>query len=252
MHANKLLKLHHELFYPAILGAIIYDFARKIGDGWTTGFDCLWFWSILWFIAYFSAAFLSLTVAEEDERAANQIVGDVRYKFGIIAFIANFFEIVLILYISTLITLTQFGPLHYRDVYFFWIVIPLTAFISNAYSERPVRKILSLAAAACGVFGLVIARDSHDLYVALLVIMTILLFIYFLQVFTEKPKFSRAVFGCFADASVDTNCGFTLFVVALIAASGVINYIIYHDARVFGAIFVSAFFVYYYRCIWRR
>ena len=37
MHANKLLKLHHELFYPAILGAIIYDFARKIGDGWTTG-----------------------------------------------------------------------------------------------------------------------------------------------------------------------------------------------------------------------
>src|SRR5580692_8086377 len=92
---GKLHTLHRDLFYPAFLGAVLFEFSRSIISDWNAGIHWLWFFSALWFIAYFSAAFLSLDRAD-------------RKDFGVIPFFANFSEIGLILYISISIALVKY------------------------------------------------------------------------------------------------------------------------------------------------
>jgi hypothetical protein len=239
LHKNKLLKLHHELFYPAFLGAVIYDFARKVAEEWSSGFDYLQLFSVLFFIAYFSAAFLSLAEAEEDENAIPP------FKFGFIAFIANFFEIGLILYISTLIASPKFDAARYDEVYFFWIAIPLTAFISNIYSGRRVRKLLSGTAFAVGLMGLIFAGQSYPRYIALLAVMSTLLLVYFIEVFTGCPNFGNARLGPAKDGIMPATNGLVWFIAGLIVATDMIGYCIYHDKILFTCILLGAGIVLY-------
>src|SRR5271166_884651 len=89
---TRYLVLHHELLYPAFLGAVLFEFARKIiEDGFAEFFskviygglsnELLWFLSALWFLLYFTVAFFALAETKTPD------------KFGICSFIANLLEI---------------------------------------------------------------------------------------------------------------------------------------------------------------
>jgi hypothetical protein len=185
-------------------------FSRTIAADWNTEINCLWFFSALWFIAYFSAAFLTFEETED---------------FGVIAFIANLFEIGLILYISISIALIKQQELiKYRDVYFCWIAIPLTALVANLYSNRTVRTWLSVAAVTCGLFGLFCAQNSLYWYRALLCLMWFLLFCYFTIVFDKWPDQLNFLSRLdIKKQSVD--CLHSFLVVVLIGAVGLIGYL---------------------------
>ncbi len=171
MQDNRLLTLHHELLYPAFLGAALFEFARRFIPG-VEHFDISWFqqnllWiaTSLWFVIYFSVAFLSL--------AKTASTPDLASKFGLPSFFANLIEISLIVGISGLI-IESHGlsdnaahglsdkaaaaaaepKLNYFFIFLGWILIPFTGGISNWFSGRHVRWLISFPAIAIGVVGM--------------------------------------------------------------------------------------------------
>lgn len=201
---TKLLTLHHELLYPAFLSAALFEFAKAVlarvapyhaalyqavlggplgqvvasAISRITFLDCLWFFSALFFLLYFSAAFLALSEADEPENRA-------AFKFP--SFAANLVEIGIILVVSILIAPTD-EPLHisylnYSLIYVSWVLIAFTGGVSNFFSNRKVRFILSLAAIAMGCLGLFVVGDTKAGYTILLATMYFLLVIYLCTVF---------------------------------------------------------------------
>jgi hypothetical protein len=152
----RLLTLHHELLYPAFLGAALFEFAKKIAEEgpftllaklWDEprGVDSIWFISGLWFLIYFSAAFLAFTEPTK--------------KFGWGAFLANLVEIGFILYVTLAIARQDASGalvgIDYGLIYITWIAIPVTGGASNLWSGRRVHVGLSAAVILLGIFGLV-------------------------------------------------------------------------------------------------
>jgi hypothetical protein len=200
---HKLYALHHELLYPAFLGAALFEFARRlIEDG--SAINIVWFFSGLWFVVYFSVAFVAL--AETPPRS-----------FGRIAFIVSFAEIAIILYAIVSISLVAASPdtsghahsstpqLNYFGIYLSWILIPITAVILNFCARRTIRTALGVAAIVLAAYGLA-AGQSIKSYCWLLFLMYLLLFFYLLTVFGslnalwwditfEKPAKSSAARG---------------------------------------------------------
>jgi hypothetical protein len=189
--ATKYLTLHQELLYPAFLGAVLFEFAKKIiEDGFFEFFDkvihgglsneLLWFISALWFLLYFTVAFFAL----KDPEA--------RDKFGILAFGANLFEIGVILYVAGSIQLIKphgyTGGLNYNGIYWGWIWITITAAASNLFSKRRVHWRLGIIASLVGVFGLAVVGSRMNGYFGVLSAMYVLLGIYFCKVFRSKPE----------------------------------------------------------------
>ena len=176
---EKLHALHHELFYPAFLGAVLFEFVRAFAQH---SLGLLWFLSALWFVVYFSVAFLAL---------GKTVPG----KFGIIAFAANFLEIALILYVAF-----SFEPhansgqsdhsaaanLKYNIIFLGWFFIPITAAISNYNSGRIVHGTISIVAMLVAVIGWFLWCNDPDLggiYWGLLGVMYLLLVPYFVVAF---------------------------------------------------------------------
>jgi hypothetical protein len=189
---NKLLTLHHELLYPAFLGAALVEFAERIAK---EGIDCdslPWLISALWFLLYFSVAFLGLAEADEDTK---------RDTFGKTAFWANLFEIGIILGVSVFIeridSATKEHYLRYWLIYGSWMAIPVTGGVSNYYSARPVRMALSAAAFLVGLVGLCVEAASAKGYITwtagyywiALIVMYLLLLLYFETIFGKPPSF---------------------------------------------------------------
>lgn len=192
---NKLLTLHHELLYPGFLGAALVEFAERVANHGIDGDSVPWLISALWFLLYFSVAFLALAEADEDGK---------REKFGIVAFLANLAEIAVILcvsvYIEREIPGTKTHVLRYWLIYASWIAIPITGGLSNYYSGRPVRAAISVIAIVVGLLGLGVEAASSWNYIgwaacyywAALVVMYLLLFLYFRTVFQDPPAFLTA------------------------------------------------------------
>jgi hypothetical protein len=162
---NRLLTLHHELLYPAFLGAALFEFTRRLVPGLVhDGFlwfetNALWIATSLLFMLYFSVAFLALAEAVDAKSD----------KFGCVSFAANLAEISLILGISVLLidnNAPQEGEslapktLNYLFVYISWILIPLTGGISNGFSDRPVRWAVSIIPGVIGLVGIVWGYQS--------------------------------------------------------------------------------------------
>jgi hypothetical protein len=163
---EKLLVLHHELLYPAFLGAVLFEFARKAYPGfllvdfplitsniaWFT-LNFRWFATALWFMLYFTVAFLALHDTKECARF--------RDHFGWIPFLANFVEIAAILLVLVALSLphsaelgkTEPLKLNYPYIFVVWMLIPVTAAISNYVSRRIVHGAISLAAFVLGLTG---------------------------------------------------------------------------------------------------
>ncbi len=179
---KKLLPLHQGLIYPAFLGAALVDFAKPfVAAGWSglATINIVWIFSGLWFALYFSVAYLIFF--DTDENA-----------FGVVSFIANFVEVTVILATSIAITSSE-GGLKSGDInviYISWIIIPITGSLSNYFSGRTVRFILSLAALLIGVAGHCFFATSIEAYNIFLTTMYLLLFAY---LFTIFPKCSLNV-----------------------------------------------------------
>jgi hypothetical protein len=196
---EKLLALHHELLYPAFLGAALFEFARKIVHGLVPlDFPCfssnlqwfssnrLWLATALWFILYFSVAFLALAqTAETPEKAK---------LFGPWAFVANLAEISVILLVSVALALIENSDkpsappstavhhieLNYPGIYLGWLLIPITGSASNWFSYRDVYVVISGIAIIVGLLGLFKVGIP---YFILLIIAYILLALYLWSVF---------------------------------------------------------------------
>jgi hypothetical protein len=180
---NRLLILHHELLYPAFAGAALFEFAKKVAEVGIAQVESLWFFSALWFLLYFSVAFLALAAAQkrEDETGKQQ--------FGIASFFANLVEIGVILYTTVGLevtnTHTQAQELNYTLVYVAWMAIPATAAISNFCSGRAVHTVLSVCAFAVGAVGFFWVKEAAYGYSVLLFIMYLLLLGYYCVVFSR-------------------------------------------------------------------
>jgi hypothetical protein len=179
----RLLTLHHELLYPAFLGAALFEFAKKIAEEgpftllkkiWDDfyGVDAIWFFSGLWFLIYFSAAFLAFT--------------EPTTKFGWRAFFANLIEIGFILYVTLAIARQDASGaiigIDYGLIYITWIAIPVTGGASNLWSDRHVHRVLSVAVILLGAFGLVTYKfgfwHGAGLHYVLQAVMYVLLLAY--------------------------------------------------------------------------
>lgn len=218
---NKLLALHRELLYPAFLGAVLFEFARKIAEMlpdsraafwqgiFSNGFNLIciysdqliWFFTALWFLLYFSVAFLSLSGAErrqaELEAVAAQTGTQPQNEFCQVAFWANLAEIVLILFVGFGLSVVDRSKdphqalyqVNYFVVFLGWLLIPVTAWISNEFSERSVRQLLSVMSIFFGFFGLLLQRLSmlnNVVYVWLLIMMYLLLIVYYIAIFKDR------------------------------------------------------------------
>jgi hypothetical protein len=199
---NKFLTLHHELLYPAFAGAALVEFAEKlVNEGITfEAAHLLWMASALWFLLYFSVAFLGLAEADEPET---------RGEFGPRAFTANLAEIGVILWVSLRIVsfdTANLPHLRYWLIYLSWILIVLTGGMSNYFSARAVRGALSIGAMVVGALGLIallvgwLRRGNPETalnscyYLAALAIMYVLLGLYFRAVFGGKAFLKRLDF----------------------------------------------------------
>jgi hypothetical protein len=177
---NKLLTLHHELLYPAFLGAALVEFAERVAKDGIDWSSVPWLVSALWFLLYFSVAFLALAEADDDTKRG-------AFRGG--AFAANLAEIAVILLVSVFIeqvdTSTKVHVLRYWLIYLSWIAIPLTGSLSNNCSGRTVHIGLSYAAGTAGAVGLLLlwAEASTIWYWAILTFMYVLLGIYYRAVF---------------------------------------------------------------------
>jgi hypothetical protein len=185
---NKLVILHHELLYPAFLGAVLFEFAKRPIVDWFAKLDVLWFLSAFWFVLYFSAAFLSLADAQENDANISNIS---ERKFGRVPFFANLLEIVVLLAVAVsneLIERPGFHDLNHLINYASWVLLPITAGISNHSSGRPVYLGLSVAAFLVGVIGLVLNCTGYSnkcSYFVLLMVMYFLLFVYYRVIFWD-------------------------------------------------------------------
>jgi uncharacterized membrane protein len=200
---EKLLALHQELLYPAFLGAVLFELARKIIPGLIT-LDCHWFFAnsrwlatALWFVLYFSVAFLALHTTAKTTGGPE--------KFGRASFFANLVEIAVILLVSVAISLvedpnsltpsrsTHDPELQYRGVFLAWMLIPITAAVSNHYSGRPIHCRISIVAGVIGGVGLLflfVGWKVRSEYWIVLAIMYSLLLAYYSIVFRppSEPK----------------------------------------------------------------
>jgi hypothetical protein len=179
---NRLVILHHELLYPAFLGAVLFEFAKRpIVDGFAK-LNVLWFLSALWFVLYFSVAFLALSEAHETDAGRTDAEGR---TFGRIPFFANLGEIAVILAVAVsneLIETPGFHDLNHLIIYASWVLLPLTAGISNHFSGRSVYLGLSVAAFLVGVIGLMLVWTGYSnncSYLVLLLVMYWLLLQYY-------------------------------------------------------------------------
>jgi hypothetical protein len=186
--SNKLVILHHELLYPAFLGAVLFEFSKKpIVDGFSK-LGVLWFLTALWFVLYFSAAFLALAEAHKTDEGITDIK---KRKFGRIPFFANLAEIAVLLAVAVsneLIESPGFHDLNHVIIYASWIALPLTAWVSNHFSGRPVYAGLSVAAFAMGAIGFLLICTGYSnqwSYLVLLLVMYGLLLEYYRVVFWD-------------------------------------------------------------------
>lgn len=171
---HKLFALHHELLYPAFLGAALFEFARRVIEDYAI-INSVWFFSGLWFVLYFSIAFIALAETKPN-------------SFGLIPFFANLFEILVILNAIVSISLVaqdhaQAAPeLRYFGIYLSWILIPITAVVLNICARRTVHTALSLGAIVIALIGLRWGQNI-EIYRGLLFLMYLLLFAYVLSSF---------------------------------------------------------------------
>src|SRR5262249_4123455 len=132
------------------------------------------FISALWFLLYFTVAFLAL----KDPRA--------QHTFNVFAFGANLLEIGVILYVAGSIQLIKAhgytGGLNYYGIYWAWILIPITAALSNVFSRRRVHWWLGMIASLVGWLGLELVGDRMNGFSGVLIAMYVLLSIYFCRV----------------------------------------------------------------------
>jgi hypothetical protein len=170
--AGKLLVLHHELLYPAFAGAALFEFADNLARDGLTRSDFLWAASALWFLLYFSAAFLALAEAKKE-------------KFGLPSFLANLAEIIIILYVCVSVEpdSSHAREIHYDRVYWSWVFIAVSGGISNFCSDRPVRTLLSLGAIGIGLLSRFVWSWRGEAYGWELFFMYILLALYLIAVF---------------------------------------------------------------------
>jgi hypothetical protein len=182
---NKLLTMHRELLYPGVLGAALFEFGKTFAKTAVTEpekLSLLPVASSLWFLLYFSAAFLALVAADTDL---------MRDRFGKVSFFANLAEIGIILLVSLCIEIPDAAGnprLNYWLIYLSWILIPLTGGLSNACSGRTIRTALSLAAIGIGCFGLSNAERGADHYGPALFFMYLLLIVYYRIAFARCPS----------------------------------------------------------------
>jgi hypothetical protein len=190
---GRLLTLHHELLYPAFLGAALFEFARRLvpvssqlGFSWLAS-NFLWVATSLWFMLYFSVAFLALAETSENSE---------KYQFGFWSFITNLLEISLILLVSVLLigAEPELGKsydqtLNYKVIFWGWLLIPITGGISNKLSGRHVRWWVTVPAILIGSIGLLsgclLDGEIGRLYWILLAGMYFLLFCYFRSVHAD-------------------------------------------------------------------
>jgi hypothetical protein len=170
---HKLFALHHELLYPAFLGAALFEFARRVIEDYAI-INSVWFFSGLWFVLYFSIAFIALAETKPQ-------------SFGLISFFANLFEILVILNAIVSISLVAQDhaaapELRYFGIYLSWILIPITAVVLNICARRPIHTALSLGAIVIALIGLTWGQNIET-YRVLLVLMYLLLFAYVLASF---------------------------------------------------------------------
>jgi hypothetical protein len=198
---NKLLTLHHELFYPAFLGAVLSEFIWRVySDIEHSSFELFpRFASALWFLFYFSAAFLSLVYAERQQEASGKL------EFGWLAFLAKFLEIGLIVLVSLALGVVEKVETHkfdnhlYEVIYFGWIAIPFTALVANLYSHRAIKTRLSVLAVVVGLVGWSLGRlevvKPDILYPFLFIVMCAVLFAYFVTLSGHEALFNTSQIG---------------------------------------------------------
>jgi hypothetical protein len=172
---------------PVAFGLVTsqFEFARKIIEEgfvkffckvfrWELSNELLWFISALWFLLYFTVAFLAL----KDPKS--------QHRFNIFAFGANLFEIGVILYVAGSIQLIKLdgytSGLKYYGIYWAWILIPITAALSNVFSKRGVHWWLGMIASLIALFGLDFIGDRMNGYFGVLIAMYVLLAIYLCRV----------------------------------------------------------------------
>ena len=181
---EKLLLLHQNLIYPAFLGVLLVNFAQIFLDIPSTKYLMIdWLWLLLgaWFIFYFCAAYLVLLQARKED-------------FGWWAFCANLFEVIVILIAATTITKADpFGlnnSIEFSTIFACWLAIPITAAISNGFSNRWIKTLLSLGVvivAAVGLYKWHFGGPSRDFDQIMTILMVVALILYFLALHAKWP-----------------------------------------------------------------
>jgi hypothetical protein len=199
---RRLLVLHHELLYPALLGAALFEFTQNL-EPLGSAFDILpdsWsrflrLASALWFMLYFSVAFLALPEMAARKQQA--------WQFGRWSFAANLVEVFFILFVAfAIIETMRIGSVNYPAIFWGWLVIPVTGGIANCCSGRPIHWHLSCIAMFVGgtglIWGYTFGWDIERNYTDILFVMYILLICYFLVVFgyTRCPIRRHAPGNC--------------------------------------------------------
>ncbi len=193
---KRFLQLHQTLFYPAFLGVLLVGFFQLflgISFRRLPEIDLLWLTLNLWFIFYFCAAYLVLLEADEED-----------FRLG--AFLANFAEVLVILYAST--TLTQADPfglhgkspgstpgwptgdIEFRKIFVSWLLIPITAGLANWFSKRWVKGLLSLTVVLIAATGWCMSSRhmlSHCGAVTFTILMFIALIVYYVALSKNRP-----------------------------------------------------------------
>jgi hypothetical protein len=190
---ERLLTLHHELLYPAFLGAALFEFAKQVFPDGTSKFfttelfhdgitdaPVVWFLTALFFLLYFSVAFLALSDAEKKPN-----------KFSGVSFVANLFEIGVILLVSISIATIDtsshnISSINYTFIYTAWMLMPICGGVSNLFSGRTVHTMLSIGALIMGILGLAFVKTWSLGYYVLLLVMYFLLFVYYHNIFATN------------------------------------------------------------------
>jgi hypothetical protein len=183
---HKLFALHHELLYPAFLGAALFEFARRVIEDYAL-INSAWFFSGLWFVLYFSVAFLALAATEPK-------------SFGLVSFFANLFEISIILnaIVSISLVAQDHAPngaapvLKYFGIYLSWLLIPITAVVLNICARRTIHTALSLCAIVIALIGMIWGQDIET-YRVLLFVMYLLLVAYICATFRSVNVFGMDI-----------------------------------------------------------
>jgi hypothetical protein len=188
--SEKLLELHQTLIYPAFLGTLLVNFTGDIiGLGLWTFITTKPLESILglWFVSYFVIAHMLLIRAN-------------RRAFGWVSFLANLMEVIVIL-IAALAFTGKDHPddksIDFWQVAVCWLAIPVTAVLSNWYSDRNVKTMLS-AVVFIAALIVTIYWWSHKpsptaewLFMGLMIVM---LFLYLMTLVSNRPMLGDRVF----------------------------------------------------------